>query len=285
MKNLINTIVPKVYGFYFNAIALFSKKVAAKKAFDAFCAVRKRKLFPNQKEYLDRVKNEVHTIGTHRIQSYHWQGIKETVLLVHGWESNTFRWRNLIKKLTKADFNIIAFDAPGHGHSSGSYLNVPLYAESLQYMIESYKPKLLVGHSVGGMTILYHQHAYAKSGIEKIVTIGAPSEFYEIMDHYQHLLQLSTRVMKALDTYIKGRFGFHIHDFSTSEFARSNASLGLLFHDRLDTIAPYHASEKVHTNWKNSILVSTEGLGHSMHQDDINEQIKDFLDRGRLFMK
>lgn len=277
MKKLLNKIVPKIYGCYFNSVALFSKTAAAKKAFDAFCAIRKRKLFPNQTAYLDSVKNEVHTIGTHRIQSYRWRGSKETVLLVHGWESNAFRWRNLIKKLTESDFNIIAFDAPGHGHSSGSQLNVPLYAESLQYMIESFKPKFLVGHSVGGMTILYHQHAYAKSGIEKIVTIGAPSEFHEIMDHYQHLLQLSKRVMKALDTHIKGRFGFHIRDFSTSEFAKSNPSLGLILHDRFDKIAPYHASEKVHANWKNSILVSTEGLGHSMNQDNINEQINDFL--------
>ncbi|MFT6934887.1 MAG: hypothetical protein ACJAUQ_001278, partial [Maribacter sp.] len=29
--------------------------------------------------------------------------------------------------------------------------------------------------------------------------------------------------------------------------------------------------------WKGSRLISTEGLGHSMHQDEVNEQIITFL--------
>jgi pimeloyl-ACP methyl ester carboxylesterase len=46
----------------------------------------------------------------------------------------------------------------------------------------------------------------------------------------------------------------------------------------LDTITPYHASVQLHENWKGSILISTEGLGHSMHQDDVNDQIVSFLE-------
>ncbi len=280
MQNIhkrIKKIIPKAYGLYFNTLAIFSKKTSAEKAFELFCTIRKGKVRPEQKDYLEYAKDEVHTIGAHHIQSYRWPGNKETVLLVHGWESNTFRWRNLIKILSEADFNVIAFDAPGHGHSTGDHLNVPLYAESLNYMIEKRKPKFLVGHSVGGMTILYHQYKHGNQNIEKIVTLGAPSEFHEIMDDYQHTLKLSTRAMIELDKYIEGRFGFHIRDFSTSEFARSNTSKGLLIHDRSDRIAPFHASEKVQGNWKGSILIATEGLGHSMHQDAVNQQITDFL--------
>ncbi len=277
IRKRIKKIIPKVFGLYFNILAIFSKKTSAEKAFKLFCTIRKGKVSPPQKDYLEDAKDEVHVIGKHRIQSYRWPGSKETVLLVHGWESNAFRWRNLIKKLSEADFNIIAFDAPGHGHSTGDHLNVPLYAESLNYIIEKQNPDFLVGHSVGGMTILYHQYKHGNQNIEKIVTIGAPSEFHEIMGDYQHVLKLSTRVMNGLDNHVKGRFGFHIRDFSTSEFARSNTSKGLVVHDRSDSIAPYHASERVHANWKDSIMITTEGLGHSMHQGEVNHQITDFL--------
>jgi pimeloyl-ACP methyl ester carboxylesterase len=98
------------------------------------------------------------------------------------------------------------------------------------------------------------------------------------MEHYQKLLKFNDRVMVSLDTYIFKHLGFHIRDFSTSQYAKTNTAAGLLFHDRFDKITPYHASQKVHANWKGSQLISTEGLGHSMHQDEVNERIVDFLE-------
>ena len=277
MKKLLIKILPLVYGQYYNVYSLFTPQKAAHKAFNLFCTVRKGKVQPQQADYLEKAKNSVEHVAKHQLQSYHWPGTKETVLLVHGWESNTFRWRNLIKKLQEADFNIIAFDAPSHGHSSGKLLYVPLYEEVLHHMIKKHNPKYLIGHSVGGMTLMYNEYKNPNPEVEKLVTIGSPSEFHEIMEHFQNILKFGNRFMGILDEYILNRFGFRIHEFSTSKFAQSNTKKGLLFHDRLDAVAPYHASEQVHASWKGSKLVSTEGLGHSMHQEEINNEIIDFL--------
>jgi pimeloyl-ACP methyl ester carboxylesterase len=278
MKKQINKIRPLAYGQYFNAYSLIAPKKVADNAFHVFCTVRKGRITAEQAAYLDDFKLTVEDIAEHKIQSYHWPGNKETVLLVHGWESNTFRWRNLIKKLREADFNIIAFDAPSHGYSSGKHLYVPLYEEAVNHMVEKYSPKHLIGHSVGGMTILYNQYKNPSSHVEKMVTIGSPSEFHEIIAHFQNILKFNNRVMKHLDAYVHNRFGFKIDEFSTSKFAQSISKKGLLFHDKFDKIAPYHASEAVNKNWKGSKLISTEGLGHSMHQDNINDQIVSFLE-------
>ncbi len=256
---------------------MLSKKRTAKQAFDLFCTVRKGKVLPSQVEYLETFKHKAHQIGEHTIQTYHWEGTKGTILLIHGWESNSFHWRNLISKLKQAHFNIIAFDAPAHGYSSGKRLNVPLYAEVLQKLIKTYNPKFLVGHSLGGMTIIYNEYKYKNDGVDKIVTVASPSELHELMAHYRNILQLNKRVMQALDAYILNRFGFHIHEFSTSEYVKTNTVEGLLLHDRGDKVTPYHGSRKVHANWETSKLISTEGLGHSLHQDVVNQHIVDFL--------
>ncbi|WP_420320149.1 alpha/beta hydrolase [Flagellimonas sp.] len=277
MKKLLTKILPLAYGQYFNFYSLFAPKKAAHKAFNLFCTVRRGKVRPQQQDYLEKAKNGLETVADHTLQSYHWPGKKETVLLVHGWESNTFRWRNLIQKLQQADFNIVAFDAPSHGHSSGKLLYVPLYEEALHHMVKKHNPKHLVGHSVGGMTLMYNEYKNPNPNVEKMVVIGAPSEFHELMSHYQDLLKFSDRFMGILDDYILNRFGFQIEEFSTSKFARSNTKKGLLFHDRLDAVAPYHASEQVHANWQNSKLISTQGLGHSMHQEEVNDEIIKFL--------
>lgn len=273
----INRLLPKIYGFYFNILSRFSKQKTARKAFDLFSTVRKGKVLLHQKEYLNSAKKELLRVEVYDIQIYQWPGAGATVLLIHGWESNTFRWRNLITKLKASDFNIIAFDSPGHGYSSGSKLHVPLYAKILGHIIEKFRPEHLVSHSVGGMTVIYNENRNPSSSVEKIITIAAPSEFYEIMDHFQHLLAFNDRVLEALDDYIVNRFGFRIREFSTSKFVRTNIKKGLLFHDRLDKVTPYHASQKVHANWEGSRLISTEGLGHSMHQDEVNDAIIRFL--------
>jgi pimeloyl-ACP methyl ester carboxylesterase len=277
MQKLLKKNLPLIYGAYFNGLSYFSKSLAAKNAFDTFCKVRKGKVLPHQASFLDQAKKEKEFVEGHEIQSYHWEGPGATVLLVHGWESNSFRWRNLIRYLRENEFNILAFDAPAHGYSSGEYLHVPLYSECMLHMLRKHRPAHVVAHSVGGMTTLYTQYRYPENSVEKIVTIGAPSEFHEIMEHFRRLLNLNPRVMQALDELVMDRFGFRVREFSASAFARTIDRKGLIFHDKLDTIAPFHASEQVHSQWHGSILVSTEGLGHSMHQDTVNKKIVDFL--------
>lgn len=277
MKKLLSALLIKCYGLYLNSLVLITKNKAATTAFYIFCTVRKGKVLAHQKEFLDGAKDKIHTIQGNKIQSYKWQGAKQTVLLVHGWESNVFRWRNLIKKLKLEGYTIVAFDAPAHGYSSGKYLHVPVYEKTLKSLITEYNPKFIIGHSVGGMTVMYNQYLNSNPSIEKIISISAPSEFYEIMMHFKNLLGLSNKVMLAIETYINDKFGFSFKEFSTSNFAKNNTKKGLLFHDTLDKITPYHNSVAVQKAWKNSQLITTTGLGHSMHQEDVNKAIIDFL--------
>ncbi|MGO4918225.1 alpha/beta fold hydrolase [Maribacter spongiicola] len=279
MPVYLQKLIPKLIGFYFNFLVWFSPKKVAHKAFLVFIKVRKGGVLPNQKAFLNQAKLDVLPLDENEIQVYNWPGTKETVLLVHGWESNTWRWHKLIEKLQEADYNIIAFDAPAHGYSSGDMLHVPLYAETLQHVLTKYQPTVLIGHSMGGMTALYNESLHPNKTLEKIVTIGSPSEFHEILTHYKNLLGFNSIVLNALENLVYTKFKFTVKEFSSSKFVERNQKKGLLFHDRFDMIAPYHASVDVHKHWKGSELVSTEGLGHSMHQDGVNDKIVEFLNQ------
>lgn len=277
MKKLLAKIVPLAYGQLFNLGVLFNKTATAKKAFEVFCTIRKGKVLPKQKAFLEAAKFERVPVAGHQIQTYHWKGTGPSVLLMHGWESNTHRWRNLISTLKKNGFTIYAFDAPAHGNSTGTKLQVPLYAEVTRHLLDKYVPDHLVAHSVGGMTIHYVHFLNPKSSLEKIITIGSPCEFSQFMDHYQSLLRFNDRVREAMNLRLKEWFGFYFHEFSSARFVQKNTKRGLLFHDKEDLQVPVEASKKVHEYWKDSQLVLTEGLGHSMHQEKINEQIIAFF--------
>ncbi len=274
---LLKNLLARVYGKYFNLVALFSPEKAAQLAFDTFAKVRKGRVQPRQQAFLEEAKHSQEPAAGHLIQTYQWPGDGPRVLLIHGWESNSFRWRNLIAILREEGFHVIAFDAPAHGYSTGKILHVPLYTECVEHMVQTFDPKYIIGHSVGGMTALYHAHRHPNETVEKVVTIGSPAEFEEIVLSYQKLLGFNDRVLKAFDELIFEEFGYHVHEFATHRFIKGNPKKGLLLHDRLDKIAPFHASQKVHDAWDDSVLIPTEGLGHSMHQEDVNRQIVAFL--------
>lgn len=277
MGKLLNKYIPIYYGAYFNLLAFFSKQKAAEKAFTLFCTPRKGRVLPEQQEFLTQAKSQKIKTNGLELQSYHWKGKKETILLLHGWESNTYRWRKLITFLKKEDYNIVAFDAPAHGNSTGNLMNVPLYSECTKAIIDIYGPKFVIGHSAGGMNMLFYHEKYPNDQIEKIVTIGSPSKLRDIMEYYQQLLKFNDKVLEGLDDYFNDSFGYRIHEFSTSEFKGHLSKKGLVIHDKEDTIAPFSASESVHKNWANSSFYITKGLGHSMHQDEVSQEIMNFL--------
>lgn len=278
MSSYATKILAFAYGNYFNLISFYSKRNAAKAAFKLFSTPRKGRLLSNHQAYLNQFAQEKVFVANHHIQTYHYKGKKPTVLLCHGWESNAFRWRNLIEKLQEHQFNIITFDAPAHGASSGKYLHVPVYESCTTALIQKYKPQYVIGHSIGGLSLLYSQYKTPQPFVTKLVSLGAPSDLSDIMNNYQKLVGFNQRVYKGLDLYFQERFSFGISDFSMAQLVKDIDKQGLLIHDKQDKIAPYQAALDLQKNWKNAKLITTEGLGHSLHQEHVNEQIISFLE-------
>lgn len=277
MTKLFLSLLARTYGVYLNILSFFSSKKAAKIAFKLFATPRKGKVLPQQVDFLQKAKKEVVLAEGIHIQVYQWKGNKETILLMHGWESNAFRWRNLIGFLQKSDYNIIALDGPGHGYSTGKTFSVPMYTKVTQVLIEKYCPNHIIAHSLGGTAALYNNYLYTNASVNKMIILGAPSEFKKIVSNYKQLLRFNNRVLKALNSYIHNIFDFEIDEFSIAEFVKTNTKKGLLIHDEFDKIAHCSNSEMIHKNWGNSTFIKTQGLGHSLQYKVVNQQIIDFL--------
>lgn len=277
MNKYLKKILPPVIGSYYNTLAYVAPGLAGKKAFYTFATTRKGRVLPQQQPFLDNARKERLRAGTHEVQVYEWPGDGETVLLLHGWESNVYRWRNLIQYLREAGCNVVAFDAPGHGYSNGKILTVPIYSECTSAVIAKYRPHHLIGHSVGGMNAIYTLANGKDDRIKKVVTLGSPNEFHEIVNDYQGLLRLNKRVFDALDDYIYSLYQFRIREFNSARFAGALRQEGLLIHDLQDKIIPFYSSRQVHEAWPKSKLIATEGLGHSLHQEAVNRRIVHFI--------
>jgi pimeloyl-ACP methyl ester carboxylesterase len=226
---------------------------------------------------LDTSDRETLQLNGHTLQTYRWSGNDTVMLLLHGWESNSSRWERLLPQLQKTGNTIVAVDSPAHGLSSGKEFNVPLYASFVELVIHKYQPKHLIGHSMGGITAIYHQHKYGNPSLQKMVLLGAPSDFSIILHNYLKLLSLNSKIKKAFYDYTKERFQIDIDDFSGQEFLKSSPTKGMIVHDTGDTVVLFEEAKKLASTWKSATLISTNGLGHSLHDEEVNQKIVAFL--------
>lgn len=277
MKKKLDKYIPKLIGLKLKAQLHINKKKALKNAYALFATPRRGGVKPHQTEFLNAHKKEVITSNEHKIQVYHWENSGPRLLFVHGWDSNTNRWKNLIEKFQKQGFDIHAFDAPAHGFSDGKMLHVPLYAKVLKDVIEKYQPDYVVGHSMGAMAVIHNQSLYGAQNIKKNVLLGSPCEMLDIVSDYQHILGLNDHFISQLELFFKDKFGFTYEEFSMAQFAKDLTAETLVIHDKTDRIARISSAYKIHESLKNAELYITEGFGHSLYNSKVDDKVISFI--------
>jgi esterase/lipase len=278
IKKIKYFIITKSIGFYINSLGLLFPKKAALLAYKIFSQPRLGKLNQlNIPPFLQTAKHAKIDYKHHKIQTYTWQGNQNVILLVHGWESNTMRWKKLFPYLNKTGSTIIAIDAPAHGLSSGQEFNAILYSEFIKVVVDKFQPNAIIGHSVGGMASFYYQYKHQNPMIDKLVLLGAPSDLRVIFSNYVKLLSLNSRMSKALENFFIQKFQLQLDDFSGQKFCAEIKTRGLVAHDIKDKIVAYYEGEKIGKSYKNALFITTKGFGHSLHKDDLYEEIGEFL--------
>lgn len=277
MKKLIKKAIPKTVGTLLNASSLINSKYAAAKALALFATPRKGFVKEHQEPFLDTAKTLQLNYNGFSIMTYQWKGSGKTVLLCHGWESNAYRWKSLIELLQKDNYNIIALDAPAHGNSESKKFNAVLYSEFIYVVSQKFNPNILIGHSVGGMASVFFQSKYQLKNLEKLVLLGAPSEFEIILKNYINLLGYNSKIEQSLVKLIEDTFGAKPNEFSTAKYAGSIDCEGLIIHDSKDKIIPFSEAELIHKQFKNSQLIKTTGYGHSLSNPEVYQHILNFI--------
>ncbi|MEE2802234.1 MAG: alpha/beta hydrolase [Bacteroidota bacterium] len=279
MKKFLSKAIPKLYGFYFNILAVIAPKKAAQLALDVFSIPRKGFITSQQQEFLNTARQQRVAYEDGLVMLYHWQGNGPTILLPHGWESNSARWRYLIEPLQKKDYNIIAIDAPAHGKTTGKFFNAIKYSKVIRSIIELYEPEVVIAHSVGAMATVLQESETPHDFINKIILLGSPDELEVIMKGYQQVVGFNKRVWNLLDQLLKEKFGYHIAEFKTSSFATKIQTPVLLIHDTKDLIVPYESMDNIATGFTNSTVYTSKTGGHSLHTPEVIEQVLKFLEK------
>lgn len=269
---------PKLAGKSINALAHLSPEKAGRVAFQLFCSPREgRNLNKKEQRFLDQAEQVELQLGDIVIRSYVWVGGKQKVLLAHGYESNSARWRALVPFLVRNGYTVIAIDAPAHGQSSNDTVNGVLYAQSLELAIHHFSPQFAIGHSFGGMSLAYYFSTFEYQSINKLILMATPSRLRIVINLFYETLGMSTKSRQAMEDHFNNHFGFSIDVFTVGEFIKQCEIPGLIIHDEEDTVAPIQEAHHIKESWQISDLFITKGLGHYLQSGQVYKTILNSL--------
>ncbi len=273
-------IIALLMGKYLNILSHIAPRVAAHQGLNLFCRPFRTPLSRYHNEFLDKADSfSLKHNGVH-IQGYRWGNGDKKIIFIHGWQSHSFRWKAFIESLSKSDYTLYAIDAPGHGRSGGSFLTVPLYSEVIKQLLSSLgEVHAIVGHSIGSFAAMHAFHLHPNLRVNKLILMAPPGEANDFLFFFKQTLKLSNRCVELISKRFEKTFQKPISYFSTSRLALNINTPGIIIHDKEDLETPYHYAVSINKHWKESQLITTQGLGHNLKSPDVVQHIVSFIEK------
>lgn len=247
-------------------------------AMNLFQTPRGQKLSPNQKIYLASNQKETIIHNGETIPYYNWKGNGKNVLMLHGWESSSYRWKPYLKDLNKLDINVYAVDAPAHGRSNGKKFSPKEYAGVIKSIVEREKIDTIIAHSVGAYaTIIYASEQETPAYLKNLILMAPTGKLRDFMKQFYDFLNLSDKVRSAFEDNFMSTYGQPLDYYDSANLIKKVNVGGLLIHDKEDAILPFKDSENIAKVWTKGKFIHTKGFGHRLKGPIIKEQIIDFL--------
>ena len=275
-----NAILVRLIGKGINTLSELSPKMAGRIAFDLFCTPRKKTVKPEEVAFLATADRHTELIAGKAFALYHWGFKGPIVLLAHGWESHSGRWRKVAPMLVQAGYQVVAVDAPAHGRSSGRRFTMIHYAEVLRTLYQRLGPiDTVIGHSVGGAATIWAMGTVSTAmRPKKAVIMAAFSTLDSIFEQARTRVGISGRAMQLLHQQFEHKFKHPVAHFSIERVAAQLGDVSvLLLHDRKDAVTHYEHSVRLAAAWPNAQLITTEGYGHGLTAPKVLETIFDFV--------
>ncbi len=176
-----------------------------------------------------------------------------TIIFAHGWGRSARRMLPYLKKFCCQGFNLLAFDARGHGNSDpDKYSNLVKFAEdmiaSINFVVNNKKSQnhdfYLVGLSIGGAGSIYA--AAHDKRIKKVVTVGAFAHPASVMkkqfkDHHIPYYPMIWLMFRYLRFFQK----LDLNEIAPEKHITSAEASFLLIHGAEDVTVPVEEGKRL----------------------------------------
>ncbi len=278
---LIKRLALKYIRTKLKVLSAINKRRTAEKAFQLFCTPqsRARKKLPDIFGQAEQIKFR---FEKNVVAGYRWNHPSgNKILILHGFESSVINFERYINPLMRKGYEVLAFDAPAHGRSTGKTINVVLYKNFIQYIRNNYGPiDSFLAHSFGGLALSLALEEMQHNNSTKIVLIAPAAETKTAIDNFFNLLRLDDDVKIEFNRIIEQIGGKPPEWYSISRVAPKIKGQVLFLQDKNDHMTPLSDVKPImDKNYPNFRFIISEGLGHRrIYRDDASlNKIIEFL--------
>lgn len=239
-----------------------------------------RKLRANELLTLDKAVKENFPFKGFDIQTYHWPGGPESVLLIHGWEGQAGNFSDIIERLLQEGYSVYAFDGPSHGFSSKGRTSLFEFSDLVGLMVQRIGAKKLISHSFGGVATVYGMYQNPAHTIEKYLLLTSPDRFMDRIDGVSAQVGISEKVKHRLIQQLEEEMNVDVQTLNVSDFApQLDVNKSMIIHDKGDKVIPIAQSRSIYENWPACDFVEITGTGHFriLRTDFVIDQVIEFL--------
>lgn len=262
-QKLTVNITYRLTQFYFRTLGSLLPELSGRLGLYLWGKTRRPAWRPWEIEILQQARSSQLKVGDHRIATYHWGDSGKMILLAHGWDSRASHFRNYIRELLKQGYQVVGFDAIGHGHSSGGWTNIIQYCQVLNAVNLHYGPfHTAIGHSFGGFVL---PRAIVEGlQCERAVIISSPDTMLWLFERFVRTLDMTPNTHQAMYTRVTALLGEDgWEQYSVAENARQLGDIpALILIDSDDPAIEIEAAQNIQQSWPNAQLHITHGLGH-----------------------
>lgn len=241
-----------------------SKRKAAQKAFELFTTPPSRET-KEPPPIFKKAESLAFIFNNLNIQGYRWNHPRhKKVLILHGFESGVVNFDRYVSPLIKKEYEVLAFDAPAHGRSSGKIINAVDYKNFILRILSDYGPvKSFVSHSFGGLALALALEEVPHDATWKAVFIAPATESATAMKNFFALIKPDADVQNEFERLIEEANGKPISWYSVTRAAENIKAQVLFLQDKQDRQTPYSDVEPLmKKGLRNFQFHITDGLGH-----------------------
>ncbi len=260
-------------------MAFILPKWSGRLAFHILCKVRNVPVTNKGNTFLDTAKeNKIYHDG-YEATIYTYGNGSKNILFLHGWLSNSERWRKTLEAIDLTIYTCYLMDAPGHGRSKGDHLNLEVYKIFLLELVESLNGvHAIVGHSLGSLVSAYAFLENPNLPVDKFVLTGAPEGMTSIFDFFKRITNFNHKVIDQLNNYINRNVtSIPSKEINISNFLKKVHQPVLIIHDFDDKICPITAIQTAVAHNKEVNTFFTSGLAHDLDDKCVIDATINFL--------
>jgi pimeloyl-ACP methyl ester carboxylesterase len=219
------------------------------------------------------------------------------VLLVHGWNGRATQLGAFVPALVSAGYQVVAFDAPGHGASGGSRSSIVAFANAFDTVVDAVRPFCqpihgVVTHSLGGSAVAFamgralaeeERGGDAAFSRTRLVFIAPPTDMLEVTGQFSTALGLGAETLTAMQRVAEQRLRTRFEEANTLRLASTINLPLLVLHDREDRAVSIEHGRRLAEAWPDAELGVTSGLGHNriLRDENIVRRATNFIREGK----